>query len=390
MSSGSYNEGKSDIPVSEGSDLTLALDGKLQAFAESLMSDKRGAVVAIDPDDGGVLALVSKPDYDLTKFGGVTPVDVWTALNTDDAKPLFNRATLTRYPPGSTFKMVLAAAALQEGVINQHWTVGCTGAFRFGTRVFKDHVVHGSTNLIESIQRSCNVYYYQLMLKTGFERWTDYGRAFGFGSPTGIDIMEENAGILPSSEYYDRVYGKGRWTQGYLVSLAIGQGEVGVTPLQMACYASALANEGHYYTPHVVEKVRNKGTGTTEIVATQARDIILSKTNWNAIREGMRRAVNEQGGTALTARVPGIAVAGKTGTAQNPGRKDHAWFIGFAPYDHPRIAICVLVENAGFGGVAAAPIAGLCIEQYLYGRILRNDPRGTLQLTPEEQQALAD
>jgi penicillin-binding protein 2 len=390
MATGAYNDGKSDVPVKEGNDLYLALDARLQAFAESLMIDKRGAVVAVDPDDGGVLALVSKPDYDLTHFGSVTPVDVWNALNTDEARPLFNRATLTRYPPGSTFKMVLAAAALQEGVINQNWTVGCTGAFHYGTKVFKDHLSHGSTNLIESIQRSCNVYYYQLMLKTGFERWTDYGRAFGFGSPTGIDILEENPGLLPSSEYYDRVYGKGRWTQGYLVSLAIGQGETGVSPLQMACYAAALGNRGAYHAPHIVQKIRDKETGAAEMVASQTREIALSPANWNAIREGMRRAVEEAGGTALTARVPGIQVAGKTGTAQNPHGKDHAWFIGFAPYEHPRIAICVLVENAGFGGVAAAPIAGLCIEQYLYHRILRNDPRGTLRLTPEEEQSLAD
>ncbi|HTK81040.1 MAG TPA: penicillin-binding protein 2 [Bacteroidota bacterium] len=373
---GAYNNGQNDVPPKEGNDLYLALDAKLQAYAESLMTEKRGAVVAIDPDNGGVLAIVSKPDYDLTMFGSVTPVDVWNALNTDESKPLFNRATLTRYPPGSTFKMVLAAAALQEGVISPAWSVNCNGVFHYGNKIFKDHIPHGTTNFVESIQRSCNVYYYQVMLKVGLEKWSEYGAEFGFGSPTGIDIFEENPGLLPSEDYYDRTYGKGRWTQGYLVSLAIGQGEVGVSPLQMACYAATLGNKGEYFTPHVVQKIRDKVSGQMFDVPTESRQVSLSDNTWNLIREGMRRAVNVVGGTALTARVPGIEVSGKTGTAQNPHGKDHAWFIGFAPFDHPRIAICVLVENAGFGGVAAAPIAGACIEQYLFGKVTKRGPGG--------------
>ncbi|MBI1806844.1 MAG: penicillin-binding protein 2 [Ignavibacteria bacterium] len=369
---GAYNDGKNDIPVKEGDDLYLAIDEGVQALAESLLADKRGAVVAVDPSDGGVIALVSKPDYNLTVFGGVTPQEMWNQLNTDSTRPLFNRATMTRYPPGSTFKMVLAAAALQEGIINENWRIQCPGSFRFGTRVFKDHIVHGSTNVVESIQRSCNVFYYQLMLKTGFERWTHYGEEFGFGSQTGIDILEETSGLLPSKEYFDRIYGKGRWTQGYLVSLAIGQGEVGVSPLQMACYAAALGNKGYWRTPHVVEKIRDRNTGQVEEVQTETRRIELNEYIWDLIHKGMYRAVNEPGGTALTARVPGVAVAGKTGTAQNPHGKDHAWFIGFAPVDNPKIAICVLVENAGFGGVISAPIASMCIEQYLYHGLIRD------------------
>jgi len=369
---GAYNDSKSDIPVKEGSDLILALDADLQALAESLLADKRGAVVAIDPNDGGVLALVSKPDYDLTRFGGVTTPDVWNALLTDSARPMFNRATMTRYPPGSTFKMVLAAAALQEGVISAGYRIQCNGAFHFGTRIFKDHIPHGSTDPIESIQRSCNVFYYTVMLKTGLDRWSQYGEEFGFGQPTGIDILEETSGLLPSEEYFDRVYGSGRWTQGYLVSLAIGQGEVGVSPLQMACYAAALGTRGTWHQPHVVERIRDKETGQSVGVQTETRKIELSNWVWNIIHEGMYRCVNEPGGTALIAQVKGVKVAGKTGTAQNPHGNDHAWFVGFAPVEHPKIAICVLVENAGFGGVIAAPIAGMCIEQYLYGELIRS------------------
>ena len=374
---GNFNDGKNDIAVREGSDLYLALDSDLQALAESLLSDRRGAIVAIDPNDGGVLALVSKPDYDLTSFGSVTPWEVWKGLNTDESKPLFNRATLTRYPPGSTFKMVLAAAALEEGIINTNWRVNCTGAFRFGNKIFHDLHTHGSTNVVEAIQRSCNVFFYQLMLKTGLERWTRYGRDFGFGSPTGIDILEENPGLLPSDEYFDRVYGKGRWTQGYLVSLSIGQGEVGVSPIQMANYAATLGNKGYYHTPHAVLRIKDKDTGEIQVVPTETRKMEISDWVWDILQDGMYRCVNEPDGTGQAAKVKGITVCGKTGTAQTPhGKKDHAWFIGFAPRENPKIAICVLVENAGYGGAFAAPIAGLCIEQYLYGSLIRNNPQG--------------
>lgn len=369
---GSYNNGKNDVPPREGNDLVLTLDGNLQAFAESLLTNKHGTIVALDPSNGGVLALASKPDFDPMLFSGVTSPEIWTALTMDPGKPLFNRATLTRYPPGSTFKIVLAAAALQEGVINTSYRVHCTGAFRFGNKIFKDLHVHGSTNIYEAIQKSCNVFFYTVMLKTGLERWEHYAQEFGFGSATGIDILEENPGLLPSEEYYDRVYGKGKWTQGFLVSLAIGQGEVGVSPIQMACYAMVLANKGIYYQPHVVAAVRNKSVGTAEHLQFTSRKVNIGNAVWDVIREGMYRCVNVLGGTGGAAKVPGVTVGGKTGTAENPHGKDHAWFVGFAPFDQPQIAICVMVENAGFGGSAAAPIAGLCIEKYLYGDIIRD------------------
>jgi len=368
-SQGQYNGGLSDIAVTEGDDLYLNIDAGLQAVAESLMADKRGAVVAIDPATGGVLAIVSKPDYDLSLLGGVTPADLWTQLNSDPAKPLFNRATMTRYPPGSTVKMMLAAAALEDHVVSPSWGVNCTGVFQFGRRPFRDLHVHGNTGFVQSIQKSCNVFYYQLMLKVGLERWNRYGKMFGFGSPTGIDILEENSGLLPSAGYFDRVYGKGKWTQGYLVSLAIGQGEMGVSPLQMASYAGAIASRGYWHTPTVVGRIRVKESGTWIDNTVQTRRIEVGDDVWRIIREGMDRCVNSEGGTASLARVPGIRVAGKTGTAQNSRVKDHAWFVGFAPVDDPKIAIAVLVENSGDGGTHAAPIASRCIEQFLTGTI---------------------
>ena len=370
---GRFEGGKNDVQAVQGDNLLLSMDFGLQAFAESLMTGRRGAVVAVDPNDGGVLALVSMPDYDLSLFSGVTTPELWRSLNEDEASPLFNRATLTRYPPGSTFKMVLAVAALESGTITPSWRVTCTGAFRYGNKVFKDLHVHGSVDLIEAIQRSCNVYFYQLMLKTGLDPWSHYGAEFGFGRLTGIDIFEENPGILPTQAYMDRRYGKSGWTRGFLPSFGIGQGDVGVTPLQMALYAAALATKGEYNEPHVVHAVVRSNPHSTDTVAPSLRMINVSDATWSAVREGMRRVVEEPGGTGGMARVKGIQSGGKTGTAQNPHGPDHAWYIGFAPYDHPKIAIAVLVENAGFGGSIAAPIAGQCIERYLYGRLIRYD-----------------
>lgn len=368
---GTFDNGKHDIPPQDGYDLQLAIDADVQALAESLLSDKRGAVVAIDPRNGGIIAMVSKPDYDLSYFSGVTPPDVWRALNNDESKPLFNRATLTRYPPGSTFKMLLALTALNKGIIDENWKVTCTGAYRYGNKIFKCEHVHGPVNVVDAIHRSCNVFFYQLMLKVGLDNWSEMGKQFGFGAPTNVDIMEENSGLLPTREYYDRVHGVGKWTQGYLISLGIGQGEIGVSPLQMANYAAMLANKGTHFQPHIANAVYNRKTKKSEKIQPEQYSFSLSEHAWELVREGMRRAVMAPGGTGAAARVPGIEVAGKTGTAQNPHGKSHAWFIGFAPFEEPKIAICVLIENAGYGGSFAAPVAGLCIEQYLYGEIIR-------------------
>jgi penicillin-binding protein 2 len=331
------------------------------------MTDRRGALVALDPNNGGILAMVSAPDYDLSRFSGVTPPKLWQALNTNPATPMFNRATLTKYPPGSTFKMVLAAAALETGVVTPSWRVTCGGSFRLGNKTFKDLHVHGTVDMLAAIQKSCNVYFYQLMLKTGLDAWSHYAREFGFGQMTGIDIFEETPGLLPTTEYMNRRYGPEGWTRGFLPSLGIGQGELGVTPLQMACFAMALANRGHLYQPHAVLAIRDHLRNVADTLLVSSRTIPLAPTTWDVIREGMRRVVEEPGGTGGNARIKGIVVAGKTGTAQNPHGPDHAWFIGWAPYDAPRIAVAAVIENAGFGGSYAAPIAGKCMERYLQG-----------------------
>lgn len=364
---GRYNDGRNDIPPSEGSDLVLTVDIELQSFLEQLFQDKTGSAVVIDPRNGEILAMVSKPNYDLTLLSGYTSKQVWDSLNSDPKKPLLNRAISGLYSPGSTFKMILAITALETGAVDSNWKVYCPGYFVYGNKVFKCHTSqgHGWVNLVRAIEVSCNVYFYNLMLRTNFDDWSRYGALFGFGKRTGIDLPEELDGILPSTEYFNRVYGVNKWTKGYLISLAIGQGEISVTPLQMAGYAMALANSGKYYQPHLVKEIVDKKVGKVQKVSYRVREIPVSQETFDIVRRAMYMVVNGSVGTGRAARVEGVNVAGKTGTAQNPHGKDHAWFIGFAPYENPEIAFAIIVENAGTGGSVAAPIAREIVKKYL-------------------------
>ncbi len=366
---GPVNNGKNDIKPISGYNAQLTIDGELQKLAEELLSDKSGAIVAIDPSNGEILTLVSKPDFDLSDFSSLTPASIWRQLNSDKNKPLFNRATSSIYPPGSCFKPINAIAALNDGVIDEKFTYSCGGGYNFGNHFYKCMGTHGPLNIVHAIEKSCNTFFYNLILKNGFERWTKYGRMFGFGQKTGIDIYEETPGILPSIEFYDKIYGKGKWTKGFIVSLGIGQGELGVTPLQMAVYVSAIANGGTLYRPHAVRKFFNPEANPKEIIIpTEGKKLPIKPEAMELVRQGMFLVVNGAG-TATHVRIPGINVAGKTGTAQNPHGKDHSWFIGFAPFENPKIAIAVIVENAGFGGAVAAPIAKQLIEFYLKDKI---------------------
>ncbi|MGB9664002.1 MAG: penicillin-binding protein 2 [Ignavibacteria bacterium] len=366
---GPVNNGKNDIKPISGYNAQLTIDGELQKLAEELLAEKSGAIVAIDPSNGEILALVSKPDFDLSYFSSLTPASIWRELSSDKNKPLFNRATSSIYPPGSCFKPINAIAALNDGVIDEKFTYSCGGGYNFGNHFYKCMGTHGPINVVHAIEKSCNTFFYNLIMKNGFERWTKYGKIFGFGQKTGIDIYEEASGILPSVEYYNKVYGKGRWTKGFIVSLGIGQGELGVTPLQMAVYVSAIANGGTLYRPHAVRKLFNPEANPKEItIPIEGKKLPIKSEAIELVRQGMFLVVNGAG-TAPHVRIPGINVAGKTGTAQNPHGKDHAWFIGFAPFEKPKIAIAVIVENAGFGGAVAAPIAKQLIEFYLKYKI---------------------
>jgi penicillin-binding protein 2 len=371
---GKYNEGQSDIPSVKGNDLYLTIDAHLQQLAENLLraTGRPGAIVAIDPSTGGVLALCSEPDFDLDILNGKTRKKEWAEIALSPEKPLFNRAIQAVYPPGSTYKMVLAIAGLEEGVIKPENTILCTGSWNFGGRVFHCHGghAHGIVNLKKAIIESCNIYFYQLMLKVGLDTWDKYGKMFGFGQQEGIDLPGERKGFLPTTDYYNKRYGEGRWTRGYLVSLGIGQGELGVTPLQLANYAATIANNGTWHEPHIVRGYRDTRTGIYVPIDHASRTLPVSKQTFGIIKEAMQGVVTQ--GTGTLAQIPGVTVAGKTGTAQNPHGKDHAWFICFAPVENPKIAIAVLVENAGFGGSISAPIAREMINYYL---VEKNKPK---------------
>ncbi len=241
---GDLNEGKNDIPPINGSDLILGMDKDLQEYAEKLMTGKRGAIIAVDPRNGEILCFVSKPDFDLASFSGKTDPKVFSTLLNDPEKPLFNRVTQTKYPPGSTWKMMMSIAALNAGVITTTSTVACPGSFTYGNRTFEDHGAYGSINVTRAIEVSANVFFYKMGLQIGIDNYYKYGRMFGFGGKTGIDIPNETSGLLPSREYFDKRYGENKWTQGFLVSLGIGQGELGVSPVQMVAYTAAIAMNG--------------------------------------------------------------------------------------------------------------------------------------------------
>ncbi|MGB9770879.1 MAG: penicillin-binding protein 2 [Candidatus Kapaibacteriota bacterium] len=355
-----FNEGKTDVPVKNGDDLILSIDLKLQAKAEELLDGKRGAIVAIDPNNGEVLAMVSKPDYDVALLSGKDFKTNYPLLESDKDKPLLNRAIQSRYPPGSTWKPLMAIAGLEEGVINENSTFFCGGQLVFGDRAFGCHGAHGNVNVTKAIQVSCNVFFYQLALKLQLERISKWANQFGFGNKTGIDLPFENTGVFPTLDYIKKKFGSLEKTpKGLLLNYGIGQGEISVTPVQMALYVSAIANGGTIYTPHVVRAIKNTLLNQTTLLNVVSKRIQIQPKNLHIVRKGMFDAVNTPGGTAFGIKIPGLDVCGKTGTAQapQPGQRDHSWFICFAPKDNPKIALAVIVENAGFGAAVAAPIA---------------------------------
>jgi penicillin-binding protein 2 len=328
------------------------------------MKDKKGSIVAIEPATGEILVCVSSPDYNLADFGSVTPEEVLNNLKTDPDKPLFNRATMSIYPPGSTIKMLEAVIGLEEGIVSRYSYITCGGGYQFGNRFFKCDHEHGKVNLVEAIEKSCNTFFYDLILKIGLDRWADYCKKFGLGSKTDVDIMEESGGILPDTEYYDRRYGKNKWTRGNLVSLGIGQGELSTTPLQLAKYTALIANKGRIKKPHFVKGIMTDNKQNLVLLEYGDINIGISARSFDIVREGMYNVVNGAG-TATHIKLPDIKIAGKTGTSQNPHGENHAVFIAFAPFDNPQIAIAVVVENVGYGGTYAAPIARDIIKLYL-------------------------
>lgn len=385
----SFDNGKSDIPSKNGFDIHLGIDIKLQEHAEKLLKDRRGSIVAINPQDGSVLAMVSKPDYDPRDFSGKISSSLYNSLMNDPASPMLNRAIQSQYPPGSTWKMLIAIAALQEGIVNENTTVYCGGGLQYGGRFWKCHGAHGNISARRAIQTSCNTYFYTLGMKLGIDLFEKYTNMFSFGHKTGIDLPHESPGLIPTREWLTKRLGKISFT-GRMVNYGIGQGEISTTPLQMAAYTAAIANGGTYYRPRVVTHIRNNLSNRLEQLDIYAQKLEIDSRIMDIIKNGMSDVVNQSGGTASVARMTDVEVCGKTGTAQNPHGKDHAWFVCFAPKDNPKIAMCVFIENAGFGGAVAAPIASQLLKAFFNPELYDNPEQHNLMAITNHPEIIDD
>jgi penicillin-binding protein 2 len=375
---GSYADGRMDTVAVQGEDIISTVDMDLQEYGELLMRNKSGSIVALEPKTGEVLALVSCPNYDPNLLVGRIRSENFARLSADTAHlPLFNRALQAKYPPGSTFKPINGLIGLQEKVITPSTLFGCNNGYLF----VKCHSHSSPLDLMHGISNSCNSYFCQTYrrilenpayptIEAAYTKWKEYLNEFGFGKKLGIEFTNELSGLVPSPAYFDKYYGKNKWKALTVISMAIGQGEIETTPLQMANMTAAIANRGYYCVPHIVKSIGTDKKIDQKYLTKQV--INIDSSNFESIILGMEAAVNgEAGATARIAALKDIIVCGKTGTAQNPlgNGKDHSVFIAFAPKDDPKIAIAVYVENAGFGATYAAPVASLMIEKYLTGAI---------------------
>lgn len=373
---GRYENGKHDkMPVS-GKNLSLTLDVDLQMYGELLMSNKIGAIVAIEPATGEILAMVSSPSYDPSILLGRQRGKNYAELQKNVQKPLLNRPIMSAYPPGSTFKVAQALVFLEEDIITTETTYPCSMGFYSGNFRLGCHAHASPLNLPYAVSNSCNAYFcYGLKamldnrrkyprIHDGLDRWRDMMVDQGFGYPLGIDLPSEKRGLIPNSTYYSKIYGERRWNPITLISISIGQGEILATPLQICNFSATIANRGWFVTPHLVKKVENDTISTAYVTR---RYTNIDPIHYQPMVEGMHMAV--EAGTARIGRIDGIPMAGKTGTAQNPHGRDHSIFMGFAPVENPQIAIAVYVENAGFGATYAVPIASLMVEKYITGSV---------------------
>lgn len=370
---GKYENGVHDVAPLSGHNLTLSIDMELQEYGERLMANKIGAIVAIEPATGEILALVTSPNYDPSLLVGKDRGKNYAALVRDPYKPLYDRALQGAYPPGSTFKPTQGLIFLQEGIVTASTQYPCYHGYINRIRVGCHG--HGSPIALKpALQTSCNAYFcwgFKNMIdKRGTKpsgqltKWKDYLVEMGYGYRLGVDLPSESRGFIPNAEFYSKSFRGANWSGNSVISVAIGQGEVLATPLQIANLCATIANRGYYFTPHIVKEVADT------VIDQKYREKHapkIKKEYYEMVAEGMRMAV--LGGTCRTANLPGIEVCGKTGTAQNPHGKDHSAFMGFAPYHNPKIAIAVYVENAGFGATYGVPIGSLMMEKYLNGEI---------------------
>lgn len=369
---GSFRNGREDVPAKIGKNIYSTLDLDLQVYAEKLFQNKKGSVVAIDPSTGEVLAMLSAPTYDPGLLVGRVRGSNYAKLIADTLKPFFNRALMAEYPPGSTFKVLNVLIGLQENAIDLNTRFTCNGPSTVPIKCTHFHV--SPLGPIEAIKQSCNPFMWNTFraiinhfgtTAEGFNKWRDYTVSFGLGQKLNTDFTNAIGGNIPSEDYYNGIYGAGHWSALTVRSLAIGQGEIGITPLQLANYCAAVANRGYYYTPHIVKEIQD---GQIPNRFHEKYNTEISPENFEPVIEGMQKVVEETNAAGLI-RIPGITMCGKTGTAQNPHGEDHSVFMAFAPKDNPKIAISVYVENSGYGATYAAPIASLLVEKYLNGEV---------------------
>lgn len=377
---GSYRNGEEDVKAIPGIPLWSTLDLSLQRYGEQLMQNKRGSIVAIEPKTGEILCIVSSPSYDPNLLVGKARSKNYIMLLRDSIrKPLFNRALQAMYPPGSTFKLANGLIAEQEGILNANTVYSCPGGYQVGSHKIGCHH-SGPTNLVSAVQHSCNTYFcrafYNIIsnkkkyptIQQGYTAWREHILKLGFGTTFDTDLPYEKKGILPTSDYFDKCY-YGRWNGNSVVSMGIGQGEVCVTPIQMANMLAIIANRGYYVRPHVIKAIGSKDNPNSRYM--DKVNVGIKPEYFDPIIQGMIMAATA--GTARGAQIPGIQVAGKTGTAQNPHGRDHSVFALIAPVDDPKIVVFCLVENGGWGATVACPIASLIAEKYLTGEVKRTD-----------------
>jgi penicillin-binding protein 2 len=377
---GSFENGRYDTASVMGGDLYTGIDVDLQAYGEKLMANKRGSIVAIDPKTGEILCFLSSPGYDPNLLVGRVRGKNYNELNKDPIKPLLNRAIMGQYPPGSTFKMANDMVGLQMGVITKETRFSCQGPGSSPIRCTHNHV--SPLDVYMAIQQSCNPFHWQVFRaimndpdyetsKERYDVWRSHLMSMGFGRLLNTDLAFEMKGNLPPSEVFDKIYGKDHWNAMTIRSLSIGQGEILATPLQLVNYACLVANRGFFYPPHVVRAI---GTEKNKTKYSSQKNIPTIDVEYiDVVRQGMMEVFEGSHGTARAWKLDSITMAGKTGTADNPHGKPHSNFIAFAPVENPRIAICVIVENAGFGSTYAAPIATLMIEKYITRTVKRKD-----------------
>lgn len=381
-------EGRSPIEPAPGANLTLTIDLDLQKTCAQAIDTFNAAIVAIDPRTGEVLAMTSHPGYDANIFSGVIPEDLWQQISNDNRHPLLNRPIVGLYSPGSTTKFITVGAGLMEGLITEETTFSpCLGAFRFGNRTFHCWNLggHGRLKAVEALERSCDIYMYQLGIKLGVDILSEYYAGCGFGLSTGVDIPGEASGTNPNSVYYNERYGKNQWSRGLALNNAIGQGEILVTPLQLAQFFCGLANEGVVYRPHLVKNIKF-ADGRVETVSPEISfRLPFTPSVLTLLKEGIRLVVEGDKGTARRLRNDDYSIGGKTGTVQNPHGNEHAWFVGLAPLENPEIVVCAILENAGHGSEAAAPVVGQIIRTYMdkhYGNAVVLTSEETGEETP--------